>query len=135
MQNFRRRLSAAILFRGNPARELRGELSRQQISRRNEGRFRPTSGEIFAGAPRLCPARSGNLQRPLLAMLFRVGLIGAPASANGDPDDGTVFFLSCFGFFFSRLLLCWPLAMGGSFNVYQDGTEAASWTAPGNICS
>jgi len=41
---------------------------------------------------------------------------GAPAAgltgAATNDDAGLATFFACLGFFFSRLLRCWPLAMG-----------------------
>ena len=48
------------------------------------------------------PGRRVDAYRP--AGFFPGGGAKVEAVARG-------FFLSCFGFFFSRLLRCWPLAM------------------------
>jgi len=42
------------------------------------------------------------------------GFPQAPVDAVEGAVDAT-FFLSAFGFFFSRLLLCWPFAMSSSY--------------------
>jgi hypothetical protein len=62
----------------------------------------------------IVPARAGERQRRFLETPFWYGLPGGLDVANGDVEGGSAF-LSCFGFFFSRLLLCWPLATGHSF--------------------
>jgi hypothetical protein len=56
------------------------------------------------------------------------GLTGAEVK----DDAGAAGFLACFGFFFSRLLRCWPLAMAALLmNVNRRCSNAIQYVAAG----
>jgi hypothetical protein len=94
-----------------------------RISRPHKSGMPPCPGNIG-----LVPARAGERQRRFLETPFWDGLPGGPEAANGEVE-GSAFFLCCLGFFFSRLLFCWPLATGRSFKGGRELARGHRWAA------
>jgi hypothetical protein len=56
----------------------------------------------------------GKIHRPFFGNPLGPSFPRCSVNAKGEAA-GVFFFLSCFGFFFSRLLFCWPFANSSSY--------------------
>ena len=81
-----------------------------RISAGGAGRKACLYRDVSTSLPTATPIAVYSLGLTRYAFFPGVAPAGLGGAAEKD-DTGTAGFFACFGFFFSRLLRCWPLAM------------------------